>query len=338
MPCSARKARTSAAASRTISNVDAGRRIEVDAQLVGRPRVGGPVRPGWRPRHALVGRPQHVGEVGDHDCPRLGAVDGGTVVVCSQSGAVSGIRFWKNDWPADAVRAALEQRRAVAHGAHERLADGEVVLARSSLVSPRSGNITLFGLVIATVRPSATSSTGSPCSVGTRHPWRRYPDAAWRAPWPSLLALPQMTRADGAECRRRGSGLAVEADLGGWNNDVSSDRSARRHVRPPTTPKRPTTPKCRRHRGADRSGRPFPVRPSSRRSSRSSPGTFATYPELGAHIHGRSASGFIISPDGIAVTNNHDRTGAATSRCSVGGESTGASTRRRARCRATTSP
>ena len=56
-----------------------------------------------------------------------------TIVVCSQSGAESGIRFWKNDLPGRAVGEALQQRRPIADRAHERLADGDVVAGEVEL-------------------------------------------------------------------------------------------------------------------------------------------------------------------------------------------------------------
>ena len=101
MPCSASRSRTSAAASRTIVEGDAGRRVEVDAQLVGVVRVA---RPGtatggtrgspWLAAHSTWARSAITIA---RDVVPLTVL---TVVVCSQSGAESGIRFWKNDCPA----------------------------------------------------------------------------------------------------------------------------------------------------------------------------------------------------------------------------------------------
>ena len=62
-----------------------------------------------------------------------------TIVVCSQSGALSGIRFWKKFEPAHTVREALQQRRPVAHRAHDRLLDGEVVAGEVELGDARLG-------------------------------------------------------------------------------------------------------------------------------------------------------------------------------------------------------
>ena len=56
-----------------------------------------------------------------------------TVVVCSQAGAVSGTRFWKNDRPRRAVGEALHEHRTAAHGAQQRLADAQVVLDEITL-------------------------------------------------------------------------------------------------------------------------------------------------------------------------------------------------------------
>ena len=91
-------------------------------------------------------------------------------------------------------------------------------------------------------------------------------------------------------------------------------------LRRPTTPKRPTTPRRR----------PTP-RPTRRRAQVGfdhvqpavvqiiAEGTIRD-PELGATSTAGSGSGFIISPDGLAVTNNHVVTGAATLEVYVGGE------------------
>ena len=46
-----------------------------------------------------------------------------TIVVCSQSGAVSGIRFWKNDEPPAPFGESLQQHRPIAHLAHHGVAD-----------------------------------------------------------------------------------------------------------------------------------------------------------------------------------------------------------------------
>ena len=51
-----------------------------------------------------------------------------TIVVSSQSGALSGTRFWKNDEPVGAVREPLHEHRPSAHRAHQRFFDREVVL------------------------------------------------------------------------------------------------------------------------------------------------------------------------------------------------------------------
>jgi len=62
-----------------------------------------------------------------------------TVVVCSQSGAFLGTRFWKNDGPAGPFREALEQHRPPPHGPHQRLRDPQVVLGQVGLGLPALG-------------------------------------------------------------------------------------------------------------------------------------------------------------------------------------------------------
>ena len=74
-------ARTSRAASWTIENVTPGRRVEVDAQLVGVVWVGRQRRPDVEAEAGQVHGPQDVGQVGRNQRPRGGAVgsahDGG---------------------------------------------------------------------------------------------------------------------------------------------------------------------------------------------------------------------------------------------------------------------
>ncbi len=51
-----------------------------------------------------------------------------TIVVCSQSGADFGTRFWKKFEPLAPFGEALHQRRPAAHRAHQRLGEAEVVV------------------------------------------------------------------------------------------------------------------------------------------------------------------------------------------------------------------
>ena len=74
-----------------------------------------------------VDRPEHVGHVGRDERPRGRAVRRRDLVVCSQSGALSGTRFWKNELPARPLGEALHEHRAAAHRPHERLGDAQVV-------------------------------------------------------------------------------------------------------------------------------------------------------------------------------------------------------------------
>ena len=100
MPCSSRNVRTSAAASRTISNVvpgDGSRSMRSSSivRRVGRPgtATGGTRGTPWLAAHSTWARSAIT--IARDSVPLTVA----TVVVCSQSGAESGIRFWKNDWP-----------------------------------------------------------------------------------------------------------------------------------------------------------------------------------------------------------------------------------------------
>ena len=108
--------------------VDARRRVEVDAQLVGHLEVGEPVRPHVEPEAPLVHAPQQVAEVGGHQGVARGAVgrgdDGGREPV----GRRLGHPLLEERLAARALRVALEEHRAVAHRLHERALDGPVVL------------------------------------------------------------------------------------------------------------------------------------------------------------------------------------------------------------------
>ena len=87
-----------------------------------------------------------------------------TMVVCSQSGALSGIRFWKKLEPVTPFGKRCSNVGRSRDGAHDRRLDGEVVAGEVELGDAGSGNIDFGGLVISTGWPAATSSTGSPCS------------------------------------------------------------------------------------------------------------------------------------------------------------------------------
>ncbi len=100
MPTSSRKARTSVAASRTIANVTPGEGSR--SRRSSSVSSGAEVRygQGWNPRHPWLAAHSTWAMSAitiARDVVPLG-VD--TMVVCSHSGADSGIRFWKNDFPA----------------------------------------------------------------------------------------------------------------------------------------------------------------------------------------------------------------------------------------------
>ena len=70
-----------------------------------------------------------------------------TIVVSSQSGASSGTRFWKNDEPPAPFGNRCISTGRPPHRAHQRRLDRLVVVDEVELGLPRSGNITLSGLV-----------------------------------------------------------------------------------------------------------------------------------------------------------------------------------------------
>ena len=82
--------------------------------------------PGWRPTARGRGRPSRSPAT---SCRWASTRSSSR----SHSGAESGIRFWKKFWPLDAVGPPLQQRRPVTHGAHQRLADGHVVVGQVEL-------------------------------------------------------------------------------------------------------------------------------------------------------------------------------------------------------------
>ena len=133
MPTSPRNARTSAAASRTISNVtpgDGSRSMRSSSMCSG---VAARYGHGWKPRHALVGRPQHVGQVGHHDRPRLGAVDRGHGRGDEPVGRAVGDPLLeerlarRRRWGSAAAASGGRDRP------HQRLADGDVVAGEVEL-------------------------------------------------------------------------------------------------------------------------------------------------------------------------------------------------------------
>ena len=84
-----------------------------------------------------------------------------TVVVSSQSGALSGTRFWKNDGPPAPLREALHQHRPAAHRAHQRLGDRGVVADEVELRLAALAEEDLAGTVIRTSRPASSSTCAS---------------------------------------------------------------------------------------------------------------------------------------------------------------------------------
>ena len=90
------------------------------------------------------------------DCVPFGVL---TMVVCSQSGALSGIRFWKKFEPADPLgkRCSSTGRSAIAASPRRRCAGRS---GRGRAWCRRGGKKTLSGLVISTVRPATSTVLG----------------------------------------------------------------------------------------------------------------------------------------------------------------------------------
>jgi hypothetical protein len=106
---------------------DPGRRVEVDAQLVGVLGIGGLRGPHMETETAEVHRPQHVGEVGRDQRLRGGSVRGADDGRLQPLGV--GVRhpLLEEGRPPGTVGEALEQHRPPSHGPQQRLLDGLVV-------------------------------------------------------------------------------------------------------------------------------------------------------------------------------------------------------------------
>ena len=126
IPSSSNSAFVAAAASLRHREGGARSGIEVDAQLVGVVGIARTDRPRVEAEAADVDRPQEMGEVGDHERARFGAVgradDGGGQPVRRAVGHA----LLEERRTARAVREALHQHRSIAHGAQHGVADRHV--------------------------------------------------------------------------------------------------------------------------------------------------------------------------------------------------------------------
>lgn len=111
----------------------AGRRVEVDAQLVGVIRVGGEVRPHVEAEAAHVHGPQDVRHVGNDQRVRLRAVRRAHERRLQPVGRFLADALLEERLVPGAVRVALHQRRPALHRAHQRRLDRQVVLRQVEL-------------------------------------------------------------------------------------------------------------------------------------------------------------------------------------------------------------
>ena len=89
--------------------------------------IVGAVRPDVEAEAGQVDRPRHVREVGGHERARRRAVDGLDRRRLEPVRRVVGHALLEERLAARALREALHQHRAAAHGPHQRLGDGGVV-------------------------------------------------------------------------------------------------------------------------------------------------------------------------------------------------------------------
>jgi hypothetical protein len=127
------------ATSRTSSNDDSGRRVEVDAQLVGMVEVGAPRRPRVEVDHPEVDRPEEVRRV-------VRAELGGAAAAREADGrrlepvrGVPGHALLEEELPRGALDEPLHRRRALAQVKARRVGDREVVLGEVELRVPGLG-------------------------------------------------------------------------------------------------------------------------------------------------------------------------------------------------------
>jgi hypothetical protein len=103
--------------------------VEVDAEFVRLVRLCGSDRPRVEDDGAHLGRPGHVGKVGWAQLVRRApAREGDGCAFHPRGYAASGDAFLEEHLALDAVREALEGGRAVVEGAHDAVADCQVVL------------------------------------------------------------------------------------------------------------------------------------------------------------------------------------------------------------------
>ena len=132
---------------------DPGGRVEVDAQLVGVAGVGGPGRPDVKAQAGQVDRPQHMGQVTGHQGLGRSAVGGGHDRGLEPFRMVLRHALLEERRAGGAVGEPLEQDRAAAHGPHQRLLDGLVVVDQVQLRLSPLGEEDLTGAGDAHLAP-----------------------------------------------------------------------------------------------------------------------------------------------------------------------------------------
>ena len=166
--------------------VDARRRVEVDAELVGHLEVGQPVRPHVEPEAALVHAPEQVAEVGGHQGVAGGAVGRGDDGGGEPVGRRLRHPLLEERLAARALRVALEQHRPVAHRLHERTLDGPVVLDEIELRLAALAEEDLVGMGDRHRSPPASTTISSAIASVclTRLAGRDGPPAGQTVRWP----------------------------------------------------------------------------------------------------------------------------------------------------------
>ena len=159
----------------------------------------------------------------------VGAVGRLTIVVCSHSGAPSGIRFWKNFEPCGAVGEALQQHRPVAHRPHHRVADRHVVVDEIELGVAAGREEDLVGAGDRERPPGDRDLARAIAHNSNRIRSRQLPSGEWGRRWSRLRCRARSSRSTSPQVTAVRAGPAADADR--VDEDAPLDRRRRETAR-----------------------------------------------------------------------------------------------------------